>query len=258
MSCVKIGIMIRRRGSSPLSSSGFTGMLQIEGEAKAAGYMSKVPLDSKEKVGSEYVIGWASNYSITSRYSQGPSLYRFSPNQALALTSSGDRIVDTEPLMVFPLAEGTQLVEGGDEYKLDISPIWGPVAQARYGFIIPDSTYFLVLGSHSGLHSGIGYKITQDNGNLCGGPCPYQNTDMYNYFWIFDINDMVDAEEPWLVRPISYGKWSHPYDKKGGNQVLGGAYDDENSILYIALSSAAKVDRYDNPPLIISYQVKAK
>ena len=241
-----------------IRSSAFKGMLKVEGEAKAAGYISKVPVELTERLGTEYLIGWASNYSITSRYSQGPSLFSFDHNQVIDAVLSVDRSIDTNPLMVFPLEEGKQLVENGQGYNLNISPIWGPVAQARHGFIIPGTTYFLAIGSHSGLHSGIGYKITQDNGNLCGGPCPYDSDDRYNYYWIFDVDEMLKADEPWLVRPISYGKWSHPYDKDGAHGVIGGTYDDEKNILYLALSGAGQTGNYDRPPLIISYQVKAK
>ena len=241
-----------------ISSSDYKGMLQVEGAAKAAGYMFKVPAEMQDKIGSEYLIGWASNYNITSRYSQGPSLYRFDPNQAVLAMPTVSRVIDTEPLMVFPLKEGQQLVEGGQSYKLDISPIWGPVAKARYGFIIPGTSYFLAIGSHAGLHSGIGYKITQDSGGLCGGPCPYESADKYNYFWIFDVDDMLRAEQPWLVQPITYGKWSHPYDKNGRHIVIGGAFDNESSTLYLALSGAGQIGKYDKVPLIISYRVKAK
>ncbi|MFT6910243.1 MAG: hypothetical protein ACJAS1_006971 [Oleiphilaceae bacterium] len=241
-----------------IRSSGYKGMLRIEGAAKASGYMSKVPTELQEKIGTEYLVGWASNYAITSRYSQGPSFYKFDPNQAIDAVVSVDRKITTDPLMVFPLSAGKQLVEGGNEYAGEISPIWGPLSRARYGFIIPGTTYFLAIGQHSGLHSGVGYKITQDNGRLCGGPCSYENSDIYNYFWVFDVNDMLSAEHPWLVRPVSYGKWSHPYDKDGANGVIGGAYDDEKNILYLALRGAGKIGAYDLPPLIIGYQVKAK
>ena len=241
-----------------ISSSGFKGMLQIEGKAKAAGYMSKVPAELREKIGTEYLIGWASNYSITSRYSQGPSLYRFDPNQAVDAVLSVDRTIDANSLMVFPLAEGKELVEGGDEHSLDISPIWGPLAKVKHGFIIPGTTYFLAIGFHSGLHHGTGYKITQNNGNECDGGCAFEIDDVYNYFWIFDIDDMLEADKPWLVRPISYGKWSHPYDNGGTKQVIGGTYDDENKILYLSISEAGRTGDFDRPPLIISYQLKAK
>lgn len=241
-----------------ISSSDYKGMLQVEGAAKAAGYMFKVPAEMQGKIGSEYLIGWASNYSITGRYSQGPSLYRFDPNQAMLAVPSVSRVIDTEPLMVFPLEEGKQLVEGGQRYKRDISPIWGPMAKVRYGFIIPGTSYFLAVGSHSGLHSGVGYKITQDNGYLCGGPCSYESADRYNYFWIFDVDEILKAEQPWLVQPISYGKWSHPYDRNGAKNVIGGAFDLDRSILYLALSGAGQTRPYENVPLIISYHIEAK
>ena len=241
-----------------IRSSGYKGMLQLKGAAKAAGYMSKVPTELQEKIGAEYLVGWASNYAITSRYSQGPSFYKFVPNNAINAVVSADRQVSTDPLMVFPLSAGKQLVEGGNEYAGEISPIWGPLSRAKYGFIIPGTNYFLAIGQHSGLHSGVGYKITQDNGRLCGGPCSYESSDIYNYFWIFDVNDMLTAEEPWLVRPVSYGKWSHPFDKNGAKGVIGGTYDDQKSILYLALSGAGKTGDYDFSPLIIGYQVKAK
>lgn len=241
-----------------IRSSDHKGMLKIDGAAKAAGYMSKVPTDLQERVGSEYFVGWASNYGITSRYSQGPSFYKFDPNQAADAVISVDRRIKTDPVMVFPLSTGKQLVEGGNEYAGEISPIWGPVTKAKYGFIIPGTTYFLAIGQHSGLHSGIGYKITQDNGRLCAGLCSREASDIYNYFWIFDVNDMLSADQPWLVRPVSYGKWSHPYDKDGLHEVIGGTYDDENNTLYLALSGAGKIGTYDSPPLIIRYQIKAK
>ena len=241
-----------------IRASGFTGMLQVEGQAKAAGYMFKVPDDLTEKIGTEYLIGWATNYSIVSRYSQGPSLYRFKPEQAIDSVLTVDRKIDTDALMVFPYAQGKQLVEGSDRYTLDISPIWGPTTNAKYGFIIPGTTYFLAIGQHSGLHSGIGYKITQDNGNSCGGPCPYERDDVYNYFWIFDVEDMLEAEQPWSVSPISYGKWSHPYDKSGTREVIGGTYDDQKNILYLSIRGAGQTGDYDRPPLIISYKIKSK
>jgi hypothetical protein len=241
-----------------ISSSPFKGMLQVDGKARAAGYMFKVPTELRERIGSEYITGWATNNAIVSRYSHGPSLYRFNPSQAIDAVLSVDRTIDTDPLMFFPYSDDKQLVQGSDLYTLDISPIWGPVTQAQYGFIIPGTTYFLAIGRHTGLHSGIGYKITQNNGKVCAGPCSYNSNDVYNYFWIFDVNEMLSAEHPWTVQPISYGKWSHPYDNNGTREVIGGTFDDQNNILYLTISGAAQIGAYDTPPLIIGYKVKAK
>jgi hypothetical protein len=241
-----------------LRTSGYKGMLQIQGAAKSAGYMFKVPNELTEKIGAKYITGWASNYAITSRYSQGPSLYRFDPSQATNAVLTVDRAVKANPLMVFPFSDGKQLVEGGDKYGANISPVWGPLARAKYGFIVPGTAYFLAIGQNSGLHSGVGYKITQDNGRSCAGPCAYKSKDIYNYFWLFDINSILEADEPWNARPISYGKWSHPYDKSGMGGVIGATFDDQESTLYMAINGAGKIREYDNPPLIIGYQIKNK
>jgi hypothetical protein len=241
-----------------INSSPYTGMLQLEGKAQAAGYMFKVPADLQERIGSEYITGWATNNAIVSRYSQGPSLYKFNPEQAIDSVVTVNRTIESSPIMYFPFSKDKQMVKDSNLYSFDVSPIWGPKSQAFYGFIIPGTTYFLAVGKNSGLHSGVGYKITQSNGNVCGGPCSYDSSDKYNYYWLFDINDMLDADKPWLVKPVSFGKWSHPYDKNGAHGIIGGTYDDEKNILYLALSGAGKIGSYDTPPLIISYKVIAK
>lgn len=244
--------------ANDLLSSPYKGMLQLEGKAKSAGYMIKVPSEWRERIGSEYLTGWATNNAIVSRYSHGPSLYRFNPSQAIDAVLSVDRTIKTSELMVFPYSNDKQLVQGSELYSLDISPIWGPITQAQYGFIVPGTSYFLAVGSHTGIHSGIGYKITQDNGITCAGPCSYESSDVYNYFWIFDVNEMLEADEPWLVQPVTYGKWSHPYDNKGARNVIGGTFDDQRNILYLTISGAAQVGAYDRPPLIIAYSVRGK
>jgi hypothetical protein len=241
-----------------IRSSGYKGMLQIEGAAKAAGYMFKIPSELTEKLGAEYMTGWASNYAIRSRYSQGPSLYAFNPEQAIDAVISLNRTIDTNPLMVFPFGEGKELNDQYEDSATFLSPLWGELAKAKYGFIVPGTTYFLAIGQHSGLHSGIGYKITQDNGKECGGSCAYEASDIYNYYWLFDVNDMLNAEEPWKVSPLSYGKWSHPYDRSGARGILGGTFDEQSNTLYLTLEKAGQVGTYDRAPLILSYQIKAK
>ena len=244
--------------AADINSSPFNGMLQLQGGAKAAGYMSKVPSELVESLGTEYIVGWASNYSITGRYSQGPSLYSFTPESAIDAVVTVDRKIDTEALMVFPAESGKELVDGGTEYKPQISPIWNPLAKAKYGFIVPGTSIFMAIGYNGGIHSGTGYKITQDNGNLCAGGCAYGHADYYNFFWLFDINEMLEAEQPWMVRPISYGKWSHPYDSGGSTAVNGATFDHNTSTLYLSLNGAGKAGNYDFPPLIVTYKVEAK
>ena len=243
-----------------LSASNSKGMLQIQGEAKAAGYMSKVPEELVATLGAKYITGWASNYSIISRYSVGPSLFLFNPQQAVDAEITVDRSIEATPLMVFPYGDGREIVPGGawEFEEGSASPIWNQLSKVRHGFIIPNTTLFLAIGSAGGIHSGIGYKITQDTGIVCSGQCTYEQSDSYNYFWLFDLNDMLLAANPWDIQPISYGKWSHPYDNNGQNRVIGATFNDQSNTLYVSLANAGRVGNYDYAPMIVAYRVEAK
>jgi hypothetical protein len=241
-----------------LRASAVKGMLQIDGGARAAGYMSKIPQEWQDEFNADHITGWASNYSITNRYSQGPSLYSFNPDQAVNAVVSVERTIDAKAKMMFPFEDGKELVAGGSGFVGEVSPVWGPLAGARYGFIVPNSDIFMVVGHHGGLHSGVGYKITQDNGNVCGGGCPKSADDYYNYFWLFSIQDILSAQNTYSIQPISYGKWSHPYDNKGLNKLLGATYDSVNNRLFVSLGNAGSVGKYDRPPLILAYKVEGK
>jgi hypothetical protein len=129
--------------------------------------------------------------------------------------------VEATAKIVYPLKAGTELVEGGSDYSDTVSPIWGPLSRTIYGFIVPGTDYFMAVGSHGGIHSG-------------------------------------NASEPWEVKPVSYGKWSHPYDEGGDVKVLGAVYDDKSATLYVSLKEAGQVGIYDRPPLIIAYGLSAK
>jgi hypothetical protein len=227
------------------------GMLQLKGGALIAGYMAPIPSRLSERFGGDYLVGWASNYSITSRYSQGPSLAVFNPYDAI----NGDTVeINTQIKQVYRHGKKTEMVKGGAEYKRNISPVWAPNAKGLYGFIVPNTDIFMVVGKHGGINTGIGYKITQDNGNICGGQCPYGADDLYNYFWLFNVNDILSAENPSDPRPFSYGKWSMPF--KGA--LIGAVADLSRDMLYITIKDAGRIGEYDFTPLILAYSIKAK
>ena len=141
---------------------------------------------------------------------------------------------------------------------MDISPILGPKVTLGTDSLCLEPVFFMAVGTHSGLHSGLGYKIAQDNGALCAGDYPCENDDVYNYFWFFDVTEMLESQNPWDVRPISYGKLSHPYDMSGVKTVLGSTYDKNNKTLYLSKINKAHTIEYDRPPTIIAYKIEAK
>jgi len=235
-------------------SANSKGMLQLEGAAQAAGYMFPIPKALHNKFGAEYGLGWSSVYSITSRYSQGPSFFTFDPQDAFDIDIKLNRQISTRAIQVYPFGGDKDLVKGASKYSnAPASPVWSAMSKGRYGFIVPNSNIFMVLGSHGGIHAGIGYKIRQDTGRLCGGGCTVKASDNYNYFWLYNINDMLNSENPWDSKPFSYGKWILPY--KGS--LNGATFDIDNNMLYITIANAARVGDYDRPPLIVAYQIKS-
>ena len=125
-----------------------------------------------------------------------------------------------------------------------------------YGFIVPGTRTYAVLGSTGGTSSGIGYKIRQDNDNLCGGYCAYGSDDYSNYYWLFDLDELLAAESLSDPRPYDYGAWQVPFDDGGSHRIIGGAYDPEEGVLYLSLGNAGQVGTYDRPPLIVAYRIE--
>jgi len=54
---------------------------------------------------------------------------------------------------------------------------------------------YAVFGYSSGHNSGIDYKATQDDGAACHGPCSYEAADIDNYYWLFDMNDLMAVKQ---------------------------------------------------------------
>ena len=54
---------------------------------------------------------------------------------------------------------------------------------------------------------GIGYELVQEDGNQCGGLCAFGPSIYYNYYWMFDINEILFAHTVSRTRPYVYGIW---------------------------------------------------
>ena len=238
------------------------GFFRLDGAVHAGGYMSPIPTAYQAAFGAEYLTGWSSVYSIVSRYSVGPSLWTFDPAALMSAGLVPGASISATPFMNFGFSEG-RLGDRAVEYAPQgqagpfepASPLWNILSRGRYGFIVPGTRTFAVLGSSGGLENGIGYKAVQDDGNVCGGPCPYTAGDSYNYYWLFDIDEILAADNVYDPRPYDYGKWSVPYDNGGANKVIGATFDPVEGVLYVALGNAAQVGTYDRPPLILTFQV---
>jgi hypothetical protein len=232
------------------------GYFELTGAARAAGYMAPVPEAWQAPLGGTHLAGWSSVYSIISRYSVGPSLWIFDPVDITSTAAGAQGPVAATPLMNFDYGAGHYLAPDAlDAQEGSASDLWNFLSRGVYGFIVPGTRTFAVFGSSGGVDSGIGYKITQDDGNLCGGYCSYAADDNYNYYWFFDLDEILAADEVYEPRPYEYGRWSVPFDDGGAHEIRGGAFDPASRRLYLALEGAGQVGDYDYTPLIVVFGI---
>ena len=137
--------------------------------------------------------------------------------------------------------------------------IWTHLSRAVYGFIPPGTRSYVTIGHSGGHNSGVCYKCTQNNNNLCGGYCAPDASDYYLYYWLWDLNDLIAVKNGQMnsydVRPYDYGVFPSPISV---TKLGGGSFDPASGKLYVTLQRADRDQgRYSNPPVIAVYQFQA-
>ncbi len=232
------------------------GYFEIEGASNSAGYMASIPARWQESFGGTHLTGWSSVHAIMSRYSVGPSLWVFDPDEITRSSPGIDPSVAAIPFMNFAYSNGEFLAE--DALKLregSASAVWNYLSEGVYGLIVPGSSTFVVIGSAGGIDHGSGYTSRHDDGRRCGGYCSHAADDDYNYYWLFDVREILAAENAYEPRPYAYGRWSLPFDQDGAHKVVGATFDSAERVVYIALGGAGQSGEYDRPPLILTYRI---
>lgn len=242
---------------SALSTSNVSPFLNVDGAYRAAGWVSPIPIAWQDSLGGDLIFGNASNLPINSRGSIGPSAFVVESGN---IKLSGGN-VSSKSVLEFslenPLHDDLYNTSGGNK-------LWTELSQAFYGFIIPGSSTYAVFGHSGGHESGIGYKITQDNGNLCGGPCPYSAGDIYNYYWLWDANDFKKVLSgdlaPHQLMPYEYGRLDLEFDstpgRSGTNLMLGASYDYEKGLMYFLIGKADTLQsEYESAPIMVVYSI---
>ena len=135
--------------------------------------------------------------------------------------------------------------------------LWTELSSAYYGFIIPSTSSYFVIGKSGGHEAGIGYKITQDNGRKCGGPCSLKARDNYNYFWLFDVAEFIAVKEgkkkAYQIKPYQYGIFDTVNTSSG---IIGADYDADKNLLYVVFAKEDKSQsQYESIPVIRVYRI---
>lgn len=240
-----------------LSASSLTGFLKLDADSHASGWITAIPPRLQETFRGDYIFGYASNYAINARNSMGPSAFGVATD-AITNANSGGQI-STFPLIDYSLDNPITQDFYNQERENDL---WTEVSKAFVGFLVPGSNTYAVFGTSGGHNSGIGYKITQDSGYQCGGPCPYEASDVYNYYWLYNIDDMISVAQgniaPHEIRPYEYGEIQLPFQDQGGppKLLIGASFNHAKNMLFLMLGSADSLQsQYESGPLLLAYSI---
>ena len=154
----------------------------------------------------------------------------------------GNLTTKAERMAALENAEANSPVPGNLQNDL-----WTRGTFAKFGFVIPNTTTYLVLGTNAGSQFGIGYKAMYadiDGFTPSYGEAPIVREDNVAWFWAFDTDEILSATttNPSAIRPYQRGvfddsRWimDDPYGKTTGT-ITGGFYDPENNRLYVGHS----------------------
>lgn len=236
-----------------LSTSKVDGFFELNGSAHSAGWISNLPKKWRRELQASYLMGFASNYPINSRSSIGPAAFVYYLDN-LAQTDLKNGIIPARPILDYSLKNPLNKRTGANN-------LWTDVSQAIFGFVVPGTDLYLVIGQSGGHKSGIGYKITQNTGRLCGGPCPRDEYDVYHHYWIWDMNELLAVEQkkikPHHPKPIHYGTMRMPFQpSRGINEMAGANFDEKNNKLYVLISGADRLQsKYEGAPVMAVFDL---
>ncbi len=242
--------------ASDLKNSAVGEFRSMVGLTRAAGWLSAIPEGWRPLIGGSHISGFSSGAPIIGRLSVGPSAFAVDLEAVVATASTA--AIPSKELLGFSLDQPLNndlLNESGQ------NNLWTHLSQARFGFIVPGTRTYMTLGQSGGHQSGVGYKVSQSDGNVCGGHCSFGAQDSYNYYWLWDLDDLLSAAAgaitPDSIKPYEFGQLDLPFQTGTSLKPVGGAsYDSVKNLLYISLVRANnELGEYNNPPIIVAYRI---
>ncbi|MBN1515117.1 hypothetical protein JXA32_00970 [Candidatus Sumerlaeota bacterium] len=247
------------RDADDLASCAVDGFYSFQGGAgHTSGWISPVPPEWIPEIGASYITGQSSGIPIISRCSVGPSAFAFDPAEIIGADST-TATISTIKLLDFSLDHPLH----DDLYNSSgTNDLWTHLSRVTYGLIVPGTRTYITFGYSGGHVSGVCYKCTQDDGNLCGGYCAYEADDYYQYCWLWDVNDLIKVRQGRInsydVRPYEYGKFPTPFECST-HEIGGGAYDVESGKLYLTIQRAdSEQGTYSNPPIVVVFRFEMR
>jgi hypothetical protein len=243
------------RDADDLAKSKVDGYFKVQGgPGHTAGWMSPIPAEWQPVLGGGFLTGHASGIPIISRASVGPSAFVFNPMDIVGKKTVPDP-VSTIKLLDFSLRHALHRDLSNNSRT---NNLWNHLSRAVYGIIIPGTRTYATFGFSGGNESGVGYKNVRDDGSRSGGYSTYAVKDNYQYYWLWDVNDLVRVKNGEMncydVRPYEYGIFKTAFSNRS-SKLGGGTYDAATGRIYLTAQGADKTQgRYSNPPIVMAYK----
>ncbi len=243
--------------SRDLNNSPVRGYYTINGKTRAAGWLSRVPDEYRSIVGCTHISGASSGAPIIARYSVGPSAFCINLDELI--TTKPNKTIRTAEMLGFSLNSPLHKDLSNDSGS---NRLWTHLSQARYGFIVPGTRTYMTVGRSGGHVSRVGYKLPRKDASDCPGYCPENPEDSYNYYWLWDMNDLISVrrgrKSSSSVKPYESGVFPTPFQSAPGLQgIIGGSFDEATGLLYLTIKGTQLAQNGAiNPPVVAAYSFK--
>jgi hypothetical protein len=223
-----------------LRNADVSGLYQVGtfGGGFVGGYMTNVPLQWQDELGTAHLTGQA-GLSIISRTSSGPSAFGFDPERL------GEPVTPATPLVEYPLAHplAPQTTQ---------NLLFNTTTEIR-GIVFPEGTDSVIfIGSHGTGPYWYGEPYAEGSDPYRPDKGPHAPDYVYQA-WAYDVHDLIAVKrgqlQPWQVRPYDTWQFDLPYFE-GGKHIGGVAYDAASGRLYVS-------QQYGNGgyPVVHAYQI---
>ncbi len=245
------------RDSNNLATSEVDGYFTMEGQSYAAGWISPTPVEWQSALGGTHIGGFTNSTARALIYSTsvGPAAFAFNATDVLDNSASISDIPTTE-LLKYTLPNG--LVPLEDLYNSSgTNDLWTHASEGSFGMIVPWTSTYLVLWMSGGHESGMSYGVSPHTG--IQGHYIIDEYDTYPYYWMYDVNDLVDVKNGIMnaydVTPYDVGIFDAPFQISKVNQISGGTFDPVSGTLFVSIYKADYNQATGtNPPVIAAYK----
>lgn len=252
--------------ATSLSTASKRGYFDLAARQNFGGWITAIPSYLQSAFSGSHLIGFSSagSRAILSKYSIGPSAAVIDVSSSTSITGasppSNGSTLSVTPVLNYPLPDSLT-----PEADLDLSgQYWTNCSGAEVGFIVPGTRTYMCIGTSAGHSSGSTYWDPHPPWDDYKGYGPLSEPDRYNYYWLFDTDDMLAVKAGTMaiadVLPYEQGAIVFAFDNGPGDTTLhwiaGATHDPSNNRLYVCLDRADNSQASESTlPLCVVYDL---